>query len=102
MAARAAAMISPTGMERNRHHLLSPAFTLVELLLVMAILLVLMAVVAPSLSRSLRGRKITDESARFLALTEYARNAAVSEGSPMSVWINGTTQHFGLDPKNDY
>ena len=102
MAARAAATISPIGMQRDRHSLLSPAFTLVELLLVMAILLVLMGIVAPSLSRSMRGRKISDESARFLALTEFARAAAVSEGSPMSVWINGTTQHFGLDPKNDY
>ncbi len=80
----------------------SPAFTLVELLLVMAILLVLMGVVAPSLSRSLRGRKISDEASRFLALTEFARDSAVSEGIPMMVWVNGSTQHYGLDPQNDY
>jgi type II secretion system protein H len=79
-----------------------PAFSLVELLLVMAIVTILMAVVAPSLSRSIRGHKLEEEAKRFLALTEYARDEAMSQGVPMVVWINSSTEHFGLDPKVDY
>ncbi len=80
----------------------SPAFSLVELLLVMAILTILMAVIAPALSHSLRGRKLEDEASRFIALTEYARDEAISQGAPMIIWINGATQSYGLDPKNSY
>jgi prepilin-type N-terminal cleavage/methylation domain-containing protein len=102
MAALAATTILPIGMEKSDDAMRSPAFTLVELLLVMAILLVVMGVVAPSLSRSLRARKVSDEASRFLALTEFARDSAVSEGMPMMIWVNGSSQHYGLDPMNDY
>ena len=78
------------------------AFTLVELLLVMAILTIIMAIVAPTLSRSLRGHKIDEEATRFVALTEYARSEAISQGIPMIVWIDGKAQSFGLDPQSDY
>jgi len=78
------------------------AFTLVELLLVMALLTIIMAIVAPTLSRSLRGHKIDEEATRFVALTEYARAEAISQGIPMVVWIDGKSQSFGLDPQNDY
>jgi len=78
------------------------AFTLVELLLVMTILTVIMAIVAPTLSRSMRGHKIDEEATRFVALTEYARSEAISQGIPMVVWIDGKAQSFGLDPQSDY
>ncbi len=80
----------------------SNGFTLVELLLVMAIMTVVLAVVAPTISHSIRGHKIEDEANRFVALTEYARNEAVSQGMPMVVWIDGKSQTFGLDPQSDY
>lgn len=78
------------------------AFTLVELILVMAILAIVMAVSAPALSRSMRGRALEQEAARFHALTLFARNEAVSEGAAMAIWIDPATQRYGLEPKTDY
>jgi Prokaryotic N-terminal methylation motif len=75
------------------------AFTLVELILVMALLATVMALSVPSLSRSMRQRNLDEEARRFLALTEYARDEAVSQGVPMSVWVNPTAQLFGVEPK---
>ena len=74
-------------------------FTLIELILVMALLGTLMALSAPSLSRSLRDRNLRQEATRFLALTEFARSEAVSRGVPMIVWIDSTTHRFGAEPK---
>ena len=65
------------------------AFTLVELILVMArLLVVFMALVVPDVARSLRQRNLEQEAARLLALTEYGRDEAASQGVPMDVWID--------------
>lgn len=74
-------------------------FTLVELILVMALLAIVMAFSAPALSRSMRERHLTDEAARFLALTEYARSEAISQGVPLIVWIDPAAGRFGVEPK---
>ena len=74
-------------------------FTLIELILVMALLGTLMALSAPSLSRSLRDRNLRQEATRFLALTEFARSEAVSRGIPMIVWIDAATNRFGAEAK---
>jgi general secretion pathway protein H len=89
-------------MQRNDPTRFEPAFTLVELILVMALLATILALSAPSLSRSMRQRHLQDEAARFLALTEYARNEAVSQGVPMVVWIEPETHRFGLSAKTGY
>ena len=77
-------------------------FTLVELILVMAVLAIVMALSVPSLSRSLRERSLEQEAARFLALTEFGRSEAVSQGVPMVIWVDTKSQRFGLAPKTDY
>lgn len=77
-------------------------FTLVELILVMALLATVMAFVAPVLSRSLRGRELEQEAARFVALTEYARDEAVSRGVPMVVWLQPAAGRLGLAPKSGW
>lgn len=77
-------------------------FTLVELILVMALLAVIAAFSAPSLARSLRQRNLDGEAARLLALTEYGRDEAVSQGVPMSVWVDPRNQRMGVEPKTGY
>ncbi len=72
-------------------------FTLVELILVMVILTVVMAIAVPSIARSFRQRNLEQEAARLLAVTEYGRDEAVSEGAPMSVWIEPERGVFGVD-----
>ena len=70
-----------------------------ELIIVMALLALITALAAPSLARSLRQRKVNEEATRFLALTEYARDEAVSQGVPMVVWVDPKGQSFGVETK---
>jgi type II secretory pathway pseudopilin PulG len=78
------------------------AFTLIELVLVMGLLGTLMALSAPSLSRSFHGRNLTQQAAQLLAATEYARSEAVSQGIPMNVWIAPDAAMFGVEAKSGY
>lgn len=73
-------------------------FTLVELVLVMVLLSAIAAIVAPSLSRFVRGRSLTEESRRFLALTRYARSEAASLGVPMELWLSPEEGKYGVQP----
>lgn len=71
-------------------------FTLIELILVMAILAAVMAVSAPSLGRFFRGRNLDSEAYRLLALTRYAQERAVTEGIPMILWFDIPARRYGL------
>jgi len=76
------------------------AFTLIELVLVMVLLAVLMAVVAPSLSRASKGRVLEQEATRLLAASEYARSEAESQGLPMTLWIDPVGGTYGVCAKD--
>src|SRR5688572_7408500 len=102
MAALAATTTSRTGMRRSSRARWQGGFTLVELIFVMALLAMLLAFAAPSLSRSIRDRHLKQEATRFVALTEYARTEAVSQGVPMIVWIDSQARRFGVQPKTAY
>ncbi len=77
-------------------------FTLVELIVVMALLATVLAVAAPSLSRFFRSRGLDSEARRFLALTRYAQSRAVSEGIPMVLWIDTERRAYGLMAESTY
>ena len=77
-------------------------FTLVELIIVMTLLAIVAAIAVPSLSRSMRQRNLDEEATRLLALTEYGRDEAVSQGVPMIVWINAKGQRYGVKPKSGF
>ncbi|MDB6171406.1 MAG: hypothetical protein JWL59_717 [Chthoniobacteraceae bacterium] len=89
-------MLKSSGAKRAR------AFTLVEMIVVMALLATVMGIAAPSFSRTLRQRNLDHEAVRFVGLTEYARNEAISQGIPMFVWIDPETSHFGVSPKSGF
>lgn len=63
-----------------RKHSKNLGFTLLELILVMVILSTVLAMAAPSLRGFFGSRKTHDEASRLLALTQYARSQAISEG----------------------
>jgi len=90
-------MTLPTGHPRNRR-----AFTLIELILVMAILVVVIAVTFPSLQGFFKGRALEAEGRRFLTLTRYAQSRAVAEGMPMTLWIDSRAQSYGLEAQTGY
>jgi len=75
----------------------APAFTLVELILVMAILCIVIAVAAPSMSGFFHGRTQGYEARRFVSLARFGQNRAVSEGVPVQLWIDEKERTYGLE-----
>src|SRR2546423_8467910 len=90
-------MILPIGQPNNRR-----AFTMIELILVMALLVIVIAVTFPSLQNFFRGRTLDSEGRRFLTLTRYARTRAVSEGVPMTVWVDPIQGSYGLEAQKGF
>ena len=72
------------------------AFTLIELILVMALLVIIMAMISPSLGGFLRGRTLTSEVQRFISLTHFAQARAVNEGIPIRLWVDPELKTYGL------
>ena len=68
----------------------------------MAVLVTILAIVAPSLSRSMRAHVMNEQATRLLALTEYSRDEAASQGIPIVGGIDPDTRHFGVDVKAGY
>ena len=97
MDARGLTMTLTTGSKPRIDFPRRAGFTLIELVLVMAILIVVLSMSATSLSSFFKGRTLQSEGSRFLALTRHAQNRAVSEGLPMSLWIDEEKDKYGLE-----
>lgn len=78
------------------------AFTLIELILVMALLIITISLVSPTVSKFFAGRTLDSEVGRFVALTHYGQSRAVSEGVPMMLWIDSRRQTYGLKQEPGY
>jgi type II secretion system protein H len=74
----------------------SDAFTLIELILVLALLVIITSIALPEMSKFIRGRALGSESARMLALMHAAQSRAVSEGMPMMFWIDAQQNGYGV------
>lgn len=72
-------------------------FTLIELILVMALLTIALAVTFPTLRGFFHGRVLDSEARRLLALTRYGQSRAISEGIPMVLWIDWREKTYGLE-----
>jgi type II secretion system protein H len=90
-------MTLPTGNRRD-----DTGFTLIELILVMAMLAIVISVALPSLKGFFRGRNLDSEARRFLSLTRYGQSRAVSEGVPMELWIDARQKTYGLQAQTGY
>jgi type II secretion system protein H len=97
-------MILPTGKPATNADpsRSASAFTLIELILVMAILTIAASVIYPSLSGHFRGRVLDSEARRMLALTRYAQSRAISEGIPMVLWLDTQQSSYGLESDPGY
>jgi type II secretion system protein H len=73
------------------------AFTLIELILVMALLVITTALVAPSLAGFFRGRTLDSEARQLLSLTRAGQSRAVSEGMPILLWVDAKQNAYGLE-----
>lgn len=65
-------------------------FTLVELLVVMVIVVILMAIGAPSYRYVTTANRVATEANTLLGDLQYARSEAVREGQPVTVCISKT------------
>jgi type II secretion system protein H len=74
----------------------APAFTLIELILVLTLLAIMTSLVAPSLSSFFRGRALDSEARQLLALTHAGQARAISEGFPVLLWIDSQGHAYGL------
>jgi prepilin-type N-terminal cleavage/methylation domain-containing protein len=97
-------MILPIGnsLPANKAGRAARAFTLVEMVLVMTLLVVMLSYVAPSLAHFFRGRNLNSEARRLLALTRYGQSRAVSEGIPMMLWVDPKLGAYGLKAQTGY
>lgn len=62
-------------------------YTLLELVLVLAVLAIALAAVAPTLSGFGQGRKAEEAAARFVAVARWARSQAISDGATYRIVI---------------
>ncbi len=72
------------------------AFTLIELILVMALIVIAVSFIMPDMAKFIRGRALDSEARRLFALTHAAQSRAVSEGAPMMLWVDEKADSYGL------
>jgi len=72
------------------------AFTLIELILVLALLVIITSLAAPSMANFIRGRALDSEARRMVALMHAGQSRAVSEGMPMVLWVDEKQGAYGL------
>ena len=89
-------MTLQTASNRSRNARRCRGLTLIELILVMALLVIAISVAAPSLSRFFHGRDLNSEARRFLSLTRYGQTRAAAEGVPMVLWMDVQKRTYGL------
>jgi prepilin-type N-terminal cleavage/methylation domain-containing protein len=96
------------GSDAGRHAAARRAFTLIELIFVLALLAISAGLVAARAGNFFRGRALNFEARRMLSLTHLAQSRAVSEGVPVVIWVNPTNSTYGLtvlssfnDPEGD-
>ncbi len=74
----------------------SAAFTLIELILVLALLVIITSLAAPAMANFIRGRALDSEARRLNALMHAAQSRAVSEGMTMVLWVDEKQGGYGL------
>lgn len=72
-------------------------FTLIELILVLALLAIVTSLMLPRMSGFIRGRALDAEARRLFSLIHAGQSRAVSEGMPMALWIDEKESRYGLE-----
>jgi len=72
------------------------AFTLIELILVLALLVIMTSLAVPPMAKFIRGRALDSEAMRLMALMHAAQSRAVSEGAPMMFWVDEKGGAYGV------
>ena len=91
-----------TGRKNNAKARRCAAFTLIELILVMTIMVIIISLVFPSMKGFFQGRNLDNEALRFLALTRLGQSRAINEGVPVELWVNQKDGSYGLEALSGY
>jgi prepilin-type N-terminal cleavage/methylation domain-containing protein len=78
------------------------AFTLVELVVVMTLLVTVIALASPSLAGFFRGRAVDAEARRFMSLTRLGQSRAAASGVPVILWVDTTLRTYGLEEDSSF
>ena len=89
-------MISATG-HSNARRPWRHGFTLIELILVLMLLAISAALIAPALSDFIRGRALDSEALRLLSVSRAAQSRAISVGLPVLLWLDGPNGAYGSE-----
>jgi Tfp pilus assembly protein FimT len=79
----------------------SRAYTLLELVLVLAIIAATLAMVAPSLSGFARGRRAEEAARQFVSLTRWARSQATTDGVSYQLTVDPSLGQWKLTVQDD-
>jgi type II secretion system protein H len=85
-------MTSLTGQNKTGRR----GFTLIELILVLSLLVIITSITLPPMAKFIRGRALDTEARRLISFIHVAQSRAVSEGTPMVLWINSQAGTYGL------
>jgi prepilin-type N-terminal cleavage/methylation domain-containing protein len=77
-------------------------FTLIELILVMALLVIAVSFVTPHLQGFFRGRTMQSEARQIIAMMHNGQSRAVSAGVPMTLWFDAENKKYGLEEEPGY
>lgn len=94
-------MTSTTGTT-SRDRRTAHGFTLVELILVMAVMIIALSLIMPRLKEFFAGRAVNSEAKQFVALMHYGQVRAVADGVPTMLWIDSTRGAYGLEQEPGY
>lgn len=77
-------------------------FTLVELILVMALLVIGVTFVTPHLAGFFRGRNMQLEAHQLISMMHNGQSRAVSGGVPLILWFDHEKNTYGLEEEPGY
>jgi prepilin-type N-terminal cleavage/methylation domain-containing protein len=80
----------------------SRGFTLIELILVMALLVIGVSFITPQLGGFFRGRTMQSEARQIIALSHNAQSRAVSGGVPIILWVDAENKKYGIEEEPGY
>jgi type II secretion system protein H len=77
------------------------AFTLLELILVMAIIAIIVGMAVPNLHGFARGRRAAECADQIVALTRYARTQSITQGVPYRLNVSPSDGTYWLTMQQD-
>ncbi len=83
-----------------KHRPRQPAFTLIELILVLVIMATVMALAAPTLRGWSKGSRLRNSADEFIAATRWARSRAASDGSNYVIAIDKQNNTYKVQVQN--